>query len=400
MHLPSPIAALIVAVSTIPLLGQIAWAAPARFASFNTFFNRPAAGALIDDLSTTDNPQAQAVAEIIQRTRPDVLLLKEVDYDAEGQAVQHFQANYLAVSQNAAEPILYPYVYVPPTNTGVASGYDLDNNGLVEAEPGSRAYGGDAFGFGEFEGQYGFVILSKYPILTEQIRTFQTFLWADMPEALLPDNLDTSKPMDWFSEEELSVVRLSSKNHVDVPIDINGEIIHVLASHPTPPVFDGAEDRNGRRNFDEIRLWADYITPRRAEYLYDDTGKVGGLDPGKQFVIMGDLNADPLDGEGRRGAIAQLLGHPLVNTSLIPASDGATIDGANDPHAGPAAQDTGNFGRLGNYRLDYVLPSRNLTMLNATVFWPTPDDPLYRLVGDGNQIVSSDHRLVMVDVDI
>lgn len=400
MRLLSSIAALVATVSTIPLISQSVWATPIRFASFNAFLNRPTAGALINDLATPDNSQAQAVAEIIQRTRPDVLLLKEVDYDSERQAVQHFQVNYLAVSQNTAEPIVYPYIYVPPTNTGIASGQDLDNSGRIEVEPGSRAYGGDAFGFGEFEGQYGFVILSKYPILTEQIRTFQTFLWADMPEALLPDNLDTSKPMDWFSEEELSVVRLSSKNHVDVPIDINGEIIHVLASHPTPPVFDGAEDRNGRRNFDEIRLWADYITPRRAEYLYDDTGKVGGLDPGKQFVIMGDLNADPLDGEGRRGAIAQLLGHPLVNTSLIPASDGATIDGANDPHAGPAAQDTGNFGRLGNYRLDYVLPSRNLTMLNATVFWPTPDDPLYRLVGDGNQIVSSDHRLVMVDVDI
>lgn len=400
MRLPSLLTALLAAASTVPLLSQTAWATPVRFASFNAYLNRPAEGELIEDLATPNNPQAQAVAEIIQRTRPDVLLLKEVDYDAEGLAVQHFQTNYLGVGQNGATPIAYPYVYAPPTNTGVASGYDLDNSGLIEVEPGSRGYGGDAFGFGEFEGQYGFVILSQYPIVADQIRTFQTFLWADLPGTLLPDNFDTPEPMDWFSEDELNVVRLSSKNHVDVPISIDGEIVHVLASHPTPPVFDGAEDRNGRRNFDELRLWADYITPNRADYLYDDNGIFGGLEPGSRFVIMGDLNADPLDGDGRPGAIAQLLGHPLVNTALIPASDGAAIDGADDPHGSPPEHDTGSFGRLGNYRLDYVLPSRNLTLLNAAVFWPTPDDPLHRLIGDGDPVVSSDHRLVMVDVEL
>ena len=52
-----------------------------RFATFNTSLNRDSAGKLITDLSTPDNEQAQAVAEIIQRTNPDVLLLNEFDYD-------------------------------------------------------------------------------------------------------------------------------------------------------------------------------------------------------------------------------------------------------------------------------------------------------------------------------
>ena len=70
-------------------------------------------------------------------------------------------------------------------------------------------------------------------------------------------------------EEELEVVRLSSKSHWDVPVKVGGHTVHVLASHPTPPTFDGEEDRNGRRNHDEIRFWADYVSPGKAE---GDTG--------------------------------------------------------------------------------------------------------------------------------
>ena len=60
---------------------------------------------------------------------------------------------------------------------------------------------------------------------------------------------------DWYSEQERNIMRLSSKSHWDVPVNIGGQIIHLLASHPTPPIFDGIEDRNGRRNHDEIRFW-------------------------------------------------------------------------------------------------------------------------------------------------
>jgi hypothetical protein len=45
-----------------------------RFAQFNASLNRNNAGELITDLSTPDNAQAKTVAEIIQRTNPDVLL--------------------------------------------------------------------------------------------------------------------------------------------------------------------------------------------------------------------------------------------------------------------------------------------------------------------------------------
>ena len=107
-----------------------------------------------------DNAQAKAVAEVIQRTDPDVILLNEFDYVEGGAAVDLFRDNYLEVGQGGASPVDYPYAYVAPVNTGVPSGFDLNNDGTVGG-------GDDAFGFGLFPGQYGMVVLSKYPIQTD-----------------------------------------------------------------------------------------------------------------------------------------------------------------------------------------------------------------------------------------
>jgi 3-phytase len=95
-----------------------------------------------------------------------------------------------------------------------------------------------------------------------------------------------------------------------VPIGIGNKEVHFLVSHPTPPVFDRPQDRNGRRNNDEIRFWDDYISPgQQSSYIYDDAGAEGGLAPGVRFVIAGDQNSDPLDGDSVRGSIEALLEH-------------------------------------------------------------------------------------------
>ncbi len=373
-----------------------------RFSQFNASLNRNAEGQLVSDLSTPDNAQAKAVAEIIQRNNPDVLLINEFDYSPE--AVQLFRQNYLAVSQNGTTPVDYPYFYIAPSNTGIASGFDLNNNGTAVTTPGAAGYGDDALGFGNFPGQFGMLLLSKYPIDTANVRTFQNFLWKDMPNALLPDDSATPQPNDWYSPEELAVLRLSSKSHWDVPIQVNGETIHVLASHPTPPTFDGVEDRNGKRNHDEIRFWADYITPDKGDYIYDDQGKTGGIDAGSSFVIVGDQNADPLDGDSFDNAIRQLLQNPNINTNVIPTSLGgpqqATLQGgANASQNGNPSFDTADFADTapGNLRTDYVLPSADLTIANSGVFWPLNTDSTFPLVGTF-PFPSSDHRLVFADV--
>ena len=184
--------------------------------------------------------------------------------------------------------------------------------------------------------------------------------------------------------------------------------MHFLVSHPTPPVFDGVEDRNGRRNFDEIRFWADYIRPgRRSSYIYDDAGDRGGLRPGALFVIAGDQNSDPLDGDSIPGSIQQLIEHPRVNAKHTPDSLGAVEasrlqGGANLEHRSDPRFDTADFADSapGNLRADYVLPSKNLRITDSAVFWPTQDDPLFRLTGDFPFVPSSDHRLVWVDVRV
>ncbi len=279
-------------------------------ATFNASLNRSEAGQLVDDLSTPDNEQARNVAETIQRAGADVLLINEFDYDDAGQAVDLFRDNYLEVSQNGAPAAEYPYAWSGPVNTGVPSGFDLDRDGTAGGP-------NDALGFGFFPGQYGMVVYSKYPILEDQVRTFQNFLWADMPDALLPSVPGTDE--SWYSDEALEVLPLSSKTHADVPVNVDGTTLHVLAAHPTPPSFDGEEQRNMRRNHDEIRLWADYVEGT-ADYLYDDDGEYGSLDGDAKFVIMGDYNADPNDGDSWPGAIDQLLDSSRV-VDPLPSSE-------------------------------------------------------------------------------
>ncbi|RYP82441.1 endonuclease/exonuclease/phosphatase family protein [Nocardioides guangzhouensis] len=367
-----------------------------RFSTFNASLNRNAAGQLFADLSTPNNQQARNVAETIQRVQPDVLLINEFDYDPA--AVDLFRDNYLEVSQNGAAPATYPYAFVAPSNTGIPSGFDLNNNGTVGG-------GDDAFGFGAFPGQFGMVVYSKYPIDTARARTFQHFLWKDLPGAMLPDDPATAAPADWYSPEELDVVRLSSKSHWDLPIRIGKRTVHFLVAHPTPPVFDGPEDRNGTRNFDEIGFWADYVRPGRGGYIYDDAGRRGGLKPGSQFVIAGDMNSDPYDGDSVPGAAQQLLDSPRVNTTHPPTSEGgpeaAVLQGgANATHRSDPAYDTADFAdnTPGNLRADYVLPSKGLRITGSGVFWPVRSDPLFRLTGNYPFVPTSDHRQVWVDV--
>jgi hypothetical protein len=382
-----------------------------RFATFNASLNRSAAGQLKADLlASTDMTrlgvqQAHNVAEIVQRINPDVLLLNEFDFDTE--VLDLFANNFLAVPHGPVAGVNYPYRFIAPSNTGIPSGFDLNNAGGIGGPD-------DAFGFGFYPGQFGMAVYSKYPIDTSSVRTFQHFLWKDMPGARLPNDPATPAPADWYSPAELNVFRLSSKSHWDLPIRIGRKTVHFLVSHPTPPVFDSAEDRNGTRNADEIRFWADYITPGPTSgYIYDDAGRRGGLKPGSLFVIAGDQNSDPVDGDSIPGAIQQLLNHPLVNTTLTPTSPGApeaaALQGrANATHKGDPKFDTADFNDAapGNLRADYVLPRKNMHMTDAQVFWPVRSDPLFRLSGEfghfpssiGNGFPASDHRAVWIDV--
>jgi 3-phytase len=166
------------------------------------------------------------VAEVIHRVRPDVLLINEFDFDAEGLAARLFQHNYLSVGHNGVRPIAHRYRFVAPVQHRHPLRLRLDNNGAVGGP-------NDAFGFGAYPGQFGMAVYSRYPILRHQVRTSSSSFWEDMPGALLPDHPATPAPADWYSAQELAVFRLSSKSHWDLPVLVGGKVVHTLVSHPT-----------------------------------------------------------------------------------------------------------------------------------------------------------------------
>lgn len=337
--------------------------------------------------------QLLAAAKIIQRVNPDILIINEIDHDLSGAEAaddlalnaRRFNAAYLNQGESALD---YKYSFAAPCNTGILAGKDLDNNGKIatDSDRGSRDHGGDCYGYGAYPGQYSMAILSRIPIETDQVRTFQKFLWKDLPDNMIPEG--------WYSEDELEIFRLSSKSHWDVPVKIEGKIVHLLLSHPTPPVFDGDEDRNGRRNYDEIKLWVDYIDGKQE--LVDDQGKSGGLGAGSHFIIAGDLNAAPQGDKLENGkrAIDQLLQHPAIqDCGDVLVSKGALRGEEPGPPLYAERRTTGWRGR--GMRVDHLLPSQSLNVAGGGVFWPDKTvDP------EGNALAekASDHRLIWLDI--
>ena len=373
--------------------------------------------------------QIRNVAAVIQTERPAVLMMGEFNNDGIGEnqdAINGFRLNYLAVPQNGLgttsdekkmlEPIQFAYTENFSTNTGLLSEFDLDRNGTV-------ALPGDAWGYGNYHGQYAFGLLSQYPIDTDNIRTFQDFKWKDMPGETNPvitvcDNPDKPIPDglacgdEWYTAEAWAQKPLSSKNHVDAPILIptaNGEkVVHLLLSHPTPPVFDYVTENNKLLNSAEIKFWSDYVS--NADYIYDDAGVKGGLGLDASFVVMGDLNADPENGDGFLESIQDLMNHERVN---VLATDGVYAPNSLGSTECVALGDCGDsiypdritstFG----LRVDHAIPSNDLNIIDSGVFWPATFEEGRLLMNDsrvgkwGNgKDISSDHRLVWIEAEL
>lgn len=367
-----------------------------RIATYNTSLNDDAPGGLLARLQSGDGT-AHRIAAVLQRVRPDIVLLNEFDFDDAHAAADVFQRGYLQRAQpDGGDALTYPYRYLAPVNTGVPSGLDLDGNGSAVGT--GRDRGNDAWGYGLHPGQYGMLLLSRYPIDAAAARTFRLLKWSAMPDAARPSDPHTGKP--FHADAVWSQLRLSSKSHWDVPLRTPLGVVHVLASHPTPPVFDGAEDRNGARNADEIRFWREYLSSRDSSWLCDDRGRCGGLAADARFVILGDMNNDPVDGDGRHEAITTLLQHQRLLRGTPPQSRGGADTTAayakrGIAHRASPSRVTGDFGpRVGTLRLDYVLPSTGFDIRDSGVFWPVAGEPGHDLVD------ATDHRLLWIDLGV
>ena len=353
------------ALTLISLLsGSLLAAEPVIVATYDAELYRDGPGLLLDDVLDGD-PQVEAVAEVIAYADADILHLTGFDWDLENHALTAF-ARVLA-NQGAA----YPYLYASQPNTGVPSGIDLDGNGRVgEAR--------DSFGYGSFTGQGGMAILSRYPI--GEVRDFSQMLWAELPDNHAP-RVDG---LPFPSEEASKVRRLSSVAHWDVPIDVAGKTLHLLAWHGSTPVFDGPEDLNGARGADEAMFWIKLLNE-----------SLPFPPPEGPVVLTGISNIDPVDGDGRHVTMARILRDPLLQDPMPTSAGGSAA--ANPGHAGDPALDTADFDDPlpGNLRVDYVLPDARLRVLASGVVWPAPDEPMAETVE-----TASRHRLVWVEVDL
>jgi hypothetical protein len=371
-----------------------------RVATFNVAMNRKLDGELVQDLKD-HHEKAKRIATIVQLVSPDILLVNELDH-SNGQSAVLFQEmlNTSQIPSLVNHPSPFTYHYTSTVNTGVPSGLDLNKNGKTTDSD-------DAWGFGVFPGQYGMVIYSKHPIQSKSVRTFQMLKWSNMPNAKRPSIVDksTNETKFFHTDEIWAQLRLSSKSHWDVPVSIGGKTLHVLAAHPTPPVFDGPEDRNGCRNHDEIRLLKDYIEGGKdASYMVDDQGTAGGLGSNTNFVIVGDLNSDPIDGSGISQGIINLISSKRIASQFVPSSGGGAEASrkqglVNIKHIGDAAHDTADFNddSAGNLRVDFVLPSANCKVFGGGVYWPTETQ-----LKDFDPKLSdaSDHHLVWMDIQL
>jgi hypothetical protein len=329
-----------------------------RIATWNVALFRAGPGLLLRDILRDDDAQVGAVVDGIAQLNADVLLLTAIDFDMG-------QAALAALSARLARAgVKYPYHMALRPNTGVATGLDLDGNGR-------RGQAGDAQGWGRFAGFAGMAILSRLPIRDDLARDFSDFLWRDLPGAVLPGDL---------TPEAAAIQRLSTSGHWEVPVVLpDGALLRLLVWYATPPVFDGPEDRNGRRNHDETAFWLRLLD-----------GDLAYTPPAPPFVVLGDANLDPVDGDGRADAILSLLAHPRLQ-DIAPRGQNRRSDRDD---AGDASLDTADFSQstaaeVGRLRVDYLLPSADLQVTGAGVLWPDDDRALAR---------ASRHRPVWADV--
>ena len=319
---------------------------------------RDGPGLLLRDINSGEDPQVQAVIAVLVETRPDIVVLQGFDYDHTSRAISAFNQ---ALGKEGLDYLAYGYSGFP--NTGMQTGLDMDGNGR-------RAEARDAQSYGRFSGQGGMAVLSRYPIVSGDVQEFTAMLWRDFPDALLP----TVDGAPFPSEEAQAIQRLSTTGHWVVPVDVpDFGRIDLLTFHASPPVFDGPEDRNGRRNHDEIVFWLKYLDG------------AFGPSPSERFVLLGDFNQDADEGEGIKKAIQSILSDPRLQDPMPQSPGSAAI--AGDPF------DTVDWDDPvpGNMRVDYVLPSVDLRVVNTGVYWPDG-------AAGETAATASRHRLVWVDL--
>ena len=337
-----------------------------RIATMNAALERKGPGLLLRDI-LRDDPQVIAFAGVVRRVSPDILVLQGIDYDHGLTALKALRDK---IDKEGGPH--YPHVFANRPNTGMSTGLDMDGDGRL-----GRAR--DKQGFGRFAGQAGMAILSRWPLNPDKFLDYSDLKWTDVPAAIPPK----SKGAPFPSPRALTAQRLSSVGHWVLPVELPANrSLALMTFHATPPVFDGPEDRNGRRNHDEILFWLRFLD-----------GEFGPA-PKRRFVLLGDANLDPVDGDGRKAAIQRLLSDPRLQDSRTrrtgPIPQGPGDEG--DPRLDTVAWPEDGPGHL---RVQYILPSVDIDVVASGIHWPRKGAPGY-----DDSVMAGPHRMVWSDITL
>ena len=359
-----------------------------RFATFNASLNRARRGpAASPTCRRPTTPRPATVAEIIQRVRPDVLLINEFDFDADGTALRLFQQQ-LPVRRRTTAPrrSATRYRFIAPSNTGIPSGFDLNNYGTSIGGPGRRLRLRRLPGpvrHGRLLAATRSTPTTSGPSSTSSGRTCRARC---CPTTRPPRRRPTgTPPRSWPSS------RCRPR--------ATGTCRSRSAARPstswsaTPPRRCSTVPRTAtaRRNHDEIRLWADYVTPG-AERLHLRRRRQArrARARGAAFVIAGRPELRParrrqhprLDPAAAGQPAGQHHRHPDQRRGRSEQAEAAGRGRTSPTESDPRVRHRRLRRQLpgpGNLRADYVLPSSDLRIRNSGIFWPTVDDPFFYL---------------------
>ena len=251
-------------------LAPTAGADPVRFATFNASLNRNRAGQLITDLSTPGNLQARDAAEMIERPagrppdqrvrlrrgrdRPQPLPAKlplglperrradHLPLPLPGPVEHRHPVRLRPQQQRRSADRTTPRLRLlpRPVRMAVYSRYPIDTTGSapsrIPLEGHARRH---AARRSEHAGACGLVLAGR----------------AERLPALVQKPLGPADP-------------------------VGSKVVHFLVSHPTPPVFDGPEDRNGTPQHRRDPLLGRLHHPVRTGYIYDDADVAAGSSRG------------------------------------------------------------------------------------------------------------------------
>lgn len=336
------------AILALALWPSLALAFDLTLATFTTQFSHSGPGLLLQHLQKGDEPQVEQDIAAILAMRADVVVLTSFDFDYDGLALAALQKRL------ADKGLVYADSLGLQPNTGIPTWLDLNHDGALSGPRDAQAYG-------RFAGQAGMAILSRYPLDRDHIRDFTALLWKDLPDANLPPDM---------TDDARLLQRLSTSGHYEVPvIYAKGKALRLLVWSATPPVFDGPEDRNGRRNADETALWL-HLLDGTLPKIAPETGSYAPPTP--PFVILGQGNLDPLDGSGLPQTLRALLNNPLLQDPEPRGIVGRIDNGQR----GDPALDTTLLKSGTGLRLDYLLPSRKIVVQSSAVLWPAQKPPM------------------------